>query len=395
MESKVDIIKGQLTGDVQKDVELLQNLYNECNLVIEDAHTTIEAIGIVLEELKQTEEKTEIEVEENVENNEEQREEIDAMIETMIANFSSENNDIAIEEVENIIDRLENLTKSEENKIYCSFNSDYEKILFYEIFADEKEVESTPYSNDTIYRIYADLLISKDRKNDALKALDRAIFWNFLNRDARKDKLNIYLERKEYLKYIETIKSIQNISYTPEDIADCYNEFAFIFKELNDLKSSYSMYRISYTFFENESVDNVLKSFETVDETLKEMTEDEIIDYAEKNSVYIGANKKIIAAQRNMVSRLIDNEMYEAAKIILENDYGLTLDDETAELYKKILEMEELQNAEIIEEVEEKKPIKKKTTTKKTTTITKKPASTTKKKSTTAKKTAKKEESKK
>ena len=386
MEEKIQVIKKNLTGNYKKDVEFLNSLYDEENKIIEDAKATIEAINIVVQEIENKNNEIKVEDENNTEEIEEktkEEQEIDKMIDELFDHLDNESDEEAIKSIEEIIPKIESLTKSDDNILYCSFKSELEKVLFTKIFAGEKQVEQTPYANDTIYIIYSDLLLKKKRKTEAMNALDRAIYWNFLSREARERKLDIYLSKKEIVKYLENVKLLQMISYTPQDIADCYNKYGYVFNELKDPKSAYAMYRLSYSYFINENVVKLIEAFEQLDPSLKEMSADDILNLAEDNDVLIGANNKIIKAEREIASDLISNGLIEQAKALLQNDYAMTSDEEIANIYNRLIELDKTNSSEVKEEKKQEN-VKKKTTTK---TGTKKTTS----KSTTKKVEAKKD----
>ena len=48
MEEKIQVIKNNLTGNIEEDINFLNSLYEDERLVIEEATSTIEAINIVL-----------------------------------------------------------------------------------------------------------------------------------------------------------------------------------------------------------------------------------------------------------------------------------------------------------------------------------------------------------
>ncbi|MBQ8379246.1 MAG: hypothetical protein IJX34_00350 [Clostridia bacterium] len=385
MEEKIQVIKNNLTGNIEEDINFLNSLYEEERLVIEEATSTIEAINIVLEEIKKAEDKEEVKEDINEENQEQENEElvektqeeieIDNKIAELLEHIGQESDEEALKSIEELIPRLESLTKNEDGVLYCSFKNEFEKKIFERIFAGEKQVVATTYPNDIIYTIYSDLLLKKKKYSQALEALDRAIYWNFLSREAREKKLDIYFDRKEIVKYLDSLRLLHMISYTAEDIASCYNKYGFIFNYLKDNKSTYAMYRLSYDYFQNDEVANLIASLEQIDSTLKELTDEEIFKLAQDNEVMIGANTKIIKAQRSLIKDLIDGGYINEAKIMLENDYSMTREDEIAQIYNQLLELEqkvaeqvEEENEEVEEKVEEEKPKKKRTTTKKATT---------------------------
>lgn len=383
MEEKIQVIKNNLTGNIEEDINFLNSLYKEERLVIEEATSTIEAINIVLEEIKKVEDKEEVK-EEISEDNQEQTEEvvektqeeieIDNKIAELLEHIGQESDEEALKSIEELIPKIEALTKNEDGVLYCSFKNEFEKKIFERIFAGEKQVVATTYPNDVIYSIYSELLLKKKKYSQALEALDRAIYWNFLSREAREKKLDIYFDRKEIVKYLDSLRLLHMISYTAEDIASCYNKYGFIFNYLKDNKSTYAMYRLSYDYYQNDDVANLIASLEQIDSTLKDLTDEEIFKLAQDNEVMIGANTKIIKAQRSLIKDLIDNGYIDEAKIMLENDYSMTREDEIAQIYNQLLELEQKvaqqveENEEVEEKVEEEKPKKKRTTTKKATT---------------------------
>ena len=198
------------------------------------------------------------------------------------------------------------------------------------------------------------------------------MYWNFLSREAREKKLDIFFDRKEIVKYLDSLKLLQMISYTAGDIASCYNKYAFIFNYLKDNRSTYAMYKLSYDYYPNDDIANLINSLEQLDPSLKDMTAEEIFKLAQDNEVMIGANTKIIKAQRSLITDLINNGLIDEAKIMLENDYSMTREDEIAQIYNQLIELEQevakQEDAAEESEIKEEKNEKKKTITKKATT---------------------------
>lgn len=393
MEERINLIKSKLTGDINVDIQFLNSMYNAQNLILEETQATIEAINIVYNELTKEENENEEAEQEDVNNEEEQVEEpsqedenqisdeekneIDIMIDNLIKNIDNESTEDALKDAEQIIPKVEALSKTtDENTLYCSFSTDFERLLFTDIFAGEKEVIVTPYANDIIYIIYSDLLLKKKRKKAALDALDRAIYWNYLNREARLKKIDILLSRQEVVKALDVLKNLLNISYTSADIAECYAKYGEIFNSLKDNRSSYALYKISLSYLNDENVANIIEEFEQKDPSLKEMSVDSILNIAEDNEITLGPNSNIIKAHRNITNKLIENGALEEAKMMLSNDYAMTRNPEIAELFNQL---DQIINPQ--EQSEEPKETKKKSSTKNTT----------KKKTTTKKATSKKE----
>ncbi len=392
MEERINLIKEKLTGNLDLDIEYLKSMYEVQNKVLEDVQATIEAIEVVYNELANgTEEKqvenTKEDDEEDTKNEEPKVEEedkaepetqvpaehaeINAMINDLIANVNNESVDEALKNIEQLIPKIEAISKSEsDDVIYCSFSSDFEKNIFMDIFAGDKTVIETPYANDVIYVLYADLLTQKKRKRAAMEALDRAIYWNFLNREARINKLELYLSRQEIVKYLDCLAGLQKISYTAEALADCYNRYAYVFNILKDTKSAYALYKLSYRYFNDENVANVIAEYEKLDPSYKELSDAEINSIARDNEVVIGPNSNIIKAHRNLTTILVNNGAIEEAKLMLQNDYSMTRSIEIAKLYDQLDQMnnsdEENEDTQELEDHQDK--VKTKKTSKKSAT---------------------------
>ena len=417
MEEKINIIKANLTGDFEQDIQNLYILAQDKQRELEDGIETLNAINSVIEELENT--KTNEVVEEVDENNEEVEENIEESLEetsddfdvakqdqinSMIAELTQDlqNGDIdeALTGAEEIIAEVEELSKSvDETKLYCSCSSDFEKRIMMYVFSEGREIVDTPYSNDILYTVYSDILLAKKKNKAAMDALDRAIYWNFLSRDARSKKIDLYYRRNEIVKCLDAIKKLQSISYTARGLSECYNKYAFVFESLKDPKSAYALYVVSYYYVNDENVLAELNRLAEQNPELADMTLDEAVQLAKDNEVNVNPNNRIVGAYRNIIKDCIENGNIDGALTLVENDYAITRDEGLNDVYTKLVDLkeqqEESQEAEEVVEEEpaaEEKPKKtatKKTTTKKTTTkkttTTKKAAT---KKTTTTKKKA-------
>lgn len=423
MEERINLIKKNLTGNYNEDVEYLTTLYSAQSRVLEDTVATIEAINTVLEEITKkqeiAEEKEEITKEEIEEDNRveekaedvkkelelqedtrtDEEKEIDALIAELTSNIDNESDEEALASIEKIIPKIEAISKAEdENVIYCSFSSDFEKMIFENIFGGEKQVKDTPYANDVVYTLYSDLLLKKKKRKAAMDALDRAIYWNFLNREAREKKIDLYYSKQEIVKCLDTIKKLQMISYTAQDIASCYNKYAFIFNSLKDSKSAYALYRLSYSYYQDENVLKMITQIEETNPTYKDIPADDLINLAKENEVEIGPNANIIRAHRNITTKLIEAGAIQEAKLMIENDYAMTKDEAIAKIYNQLNELDnsvEKNSNEEKEDHQEEKKVAKKTTKSTTKSVKKDETAKKEKKATTTKKTTKKATTKK
>lgn len=423
MEERINLIKKNLTGNYNEDVEYLTTLYSAQSRVLEDTVATIEAINIVLEEITKKQEiaeekekttkekieednrveekaedvKKELELQEDTRTDEEK--EIDALIAELTSNIDNESDEEALASIEKIIPKIEAISKAEdENVIYCSFSSDFEKMIFENIFGGEKQVKDTPYANDVVYTLYSDLLLKKKKRKAAMDALDRAIYWNFLNREAREKKIDLYYSKQEIVKCLDTIKKLQMISYTAQDIASCYNKYAFIFNSLKDSKSAYALYRLSYSYYQDENVLKMITQIEETNPTYKDIPADDLINLAKENEVEIGPNANIIRAHRNITTKLIEAGAIQEAKLMIENDYAMTKDEAIAKIYNQLNELDnsvEKNSNEEKEDHQEEKKVAKKTTKSTTKSVKKDETAKKEKKATTTKKTTKKATTKK
>ena len=423
MEERINLIKKNLTGNYNEDVEYLTTLYSAQSRVLEDTVATIEAINIVLEEITKKQEiaeekeettkekieednrveekaedvKKEQELQEDTRTDEEK--EIDALIAELTSNIDNESDEEALASIEKIIPKIEAISKAEdENVIYCSFSSDFEKMIFENIFGGEKQVKDTPYANDVVYTLYSDLLLKKKKRKAAMDALDRAIYWNFLNREAREKKIDLYYSKQEIVKCLDTIKKLQMISYTAQDIASCYNKYAFIFNSLKDSKSAYALYRLSYSYYQDENVLKMITQIEETNPTYKDIPADDLINLAKENEVEIGPNANIIRAHRNITTKLIEAGAIQEAKLMIENDYAMTKDEAIAKIYNQLNELDnsvEKNSNEEKEDHQEEKKVAKKTTKSTTKSVKKDETAKKEKKATTTKKTTKKATTKK
>lgn len=419
MEEKINIIKENLTGNYDEDIKYLSDFAEEKQKQIDDDIDTLDAINSVIKELSNTVSNEEV-IEENNEESlgenidvvdESKKEQIDALIAELTQDIEKGNFDDALRSAESVIAEVEDLSKSnDDNKLYCSFSTEFEKSLFEYIFAGEKEVVATPYSNDVLYTVYSDILASKKRTKAAMDALDRAIYWNFLSRSARSKKIDLYFQKNEIVKCLDAIKKLQAISYTAQDLAECYNKYAYVFESLKDPKSAYALYILSYFYVNSDDVLNEINRLATQNPELADMTFEEVVELAKDNEVNVSPNSKIVSAYRSITRDFIEQQRYDEALLLVQNDYSITRDEELNSVYEQLVELTHAQNENVEEKAEEapkkrtrkaaakvednkeevvnEKPKKavSKTTAKKTTT---KKSTSTKKTSTTKKTTSK------
>ena len=377
MEEIVEIIKKNLTGNYEEDIEFLNSLYEEENKIIENANATIEAINIVVKEVETSKEQlvedNEDEVEDKVEENleeideeeqvdqSEEEKQIDGMINELFKRIDDEDSDDLLPRIENIITRIESLTdSSNENEIHCSFSNEMERLIFEKIFATDKEIVITPYKNDVLYILYADILLEKKRKSAALEALNRAIYWNFLNREAREKKLEILHSKNQIVKYLENLKVLQQISYTAEDLAHVYNLYGKIFDELRDKEAAYGVYKLSNFYYPDKEIEEIVYTYEDANPDYKNITEEELLNHIRENEVQIGPNPKIIKAHRDITTEFLNAGRLDDAQVLLENDYSLTRDGQIAIVYNQLLEVKEKKEQQEAEVSKKKRTTKKK-----------------------------------
>jgi len=366
MEEKINIIKENLTGNHEVDLNYLYSFAKEKRELIDDEIDTLSAINSVIEELENTVSNEEVNKEADVANSEDlvevdekKKEQIDAMIAELNQDLEEGNLDKALTSSQNVINEVEELSKTDdETKIHCSFTSNFEKNIFEYIFAGEKQVIITPYSNDVLYTIYADILVSKKRYKAALDALDRAIYWNFLSRTARSKKIDLYFQRNEIVKCLDAIKKLQSISYTAQDLAECYNKYAYVFESLKDPKSAYALYVVSYYYLNNDDVLAQLNRLAEENPELADMTFEEAVKLARDNEVNVNPNTRIISAYRKITRDYINQGSYEDAMILIENDYSITKDEALNEVYDQLVALSETskensKEEEIVEDTEE------------------------------------------
>lgn len=401
MEKILDLIRNNLTGDYESDVNFLQSLLDEENKIIQNANTTIEAINIIANELEderveeEPEEENELEQTEEESVEQEQKEvspeekEIDDLIDVLFSKIDEEDVDSLLYRIENIINKIEGLTDtSDESQIHCTFSNEIERRIFEKILAGDKQIVITPYKNDELYILYADILLQKKRKSAALDALNRAIYWNFLNKDAREKKLEILHSKNQIVKYLDNLKVLQQIAYTAIDLAHVYDLYGQIFTELKDKKAAYGAYKLSSYYYPNDEVQELVESFEASNPEFKELSDDEIYEHLKSNEMQIGPNPKIIKAHRDITTEFLNEGRLDDAQILLQNDYNLTRDNQIALLYNQLLDVKEKREQMKQQIIEEEKAKATKKTTKKTTTKKKEETKGTAKKTTTKKATA-------
>ena len=219
-------------------------------------------------------------------------------------------------------------------------------------------------------------------------------------------KIDLYFQRNEIVKCLDAIKKLQSISYTAQDLAECYNKYAYVFESLKDPKSAYALYVVSYYYLNNDDVLAQLNRLAEENPELADMTFEESVKLARDNDVNVNPNTRIISAYRKITRDYINQGSYEDAMILIENDYSITKDEALNEVYDQLVALrdavsedeqteESTEKNETAEEtVEEVKETPKKRTRKAAAKteeeVEEKPKKTTKRKTTAKKTTTKK-----
>ena len=183
---------------------------------------------------------------------------------------------------------------------------------------------------------------------------------------------------------------------------------SFLFFPFNNTVSA--LYILSYFYVNSDDVLNEINRLATQNPELADMTFEEVVELAKDNEVNVSPNSKIVSAYRSITRDFIEQQRYDEALLLVQNDYSITRDEELNSVYEQLVELTHAQNENVEEKAEEapkkrtrkaaakvednkeevvnEKPKKavSKTTAKKTTT---KKSTSTKKTSTTKKTTSK------
>ena len=322
----IEKITGKLTGDIDKDVAMLQK-EAEKYMDHEYSEEILRAVGRVLTQVMPNDEK----------------DKIYHILSNLKLSTDAVLDEVKLKIREGDLDKAESIIKSilphegkyQEDKVsvYFAFNNQIEVIYYKSKFNPQKDIRFVSADIDTeVFLTYAYILIEKKKFDEAMDMLDRGLKYNPLDTELLFEKGEIFKLRKDWEEFKKVTDMCMEYSYSPESIARAYRNYGFMFIELKDYDAAICCYLMSLQFDRNNMTmaqSQLYYISKVIDSKINEEEYFEVIDQLfEERGIQIGANPELLDIAFALGQKYEEDKVYEDACYFYSVVYNLTGDEE-------------------------------------------------------------------
>ncbi|MBQ0066296.1 MAG: SseB family protein [Firmicutes bacterium] len=287
----MDEILTGLTGDVDADLQYLRSQEDKYR-THENSQEIITAIYRVMYDILPEERKYQFNTFIN-----KQKERIQQVITDAAKLVLKEEYEKAKEILETYIDEMDALPiyKDSDEDVYYCFQDYVEETIFKELKAVEQTIRRTELDFSTIYRLYGNVLLGLDRKEEARAAFVQGFEWNPMDMRVYFDFVDTFKEEFPD-QYLNLSKQALEVCYKPEDIAHVYRNVATYYLEKEEYRTAYICLFFS-VMFDKENKETIAKiSFiQSKDKTaISKPDQKEVFSTFAKLSIPVAPDKKIV-----------------------------------------------------------------------------------------------------
>ena len=197
----------------------------------------------------------------------------------------------------------------------------YEKALYNSKYKEELKLEKVPYYFDEAYYIYANILVSKHKFEEAITYLEKALEWNPVKRKAILLICKIYFTLNEFKKAFEYAISGLEVEYVGSNILYYYSVLTVYYLKNNDYLRADEYAKSIFLLDKND---------EATIKYLSNRKINEIIPTSQKNEAIIDALLEVIqnsaASESDKTNYAKSLLSYEIMPIFKFEDFYLTLE---------------------------------------------------------------------
>ncbi len=141
--------------------------------------------------------------------------------------------------------------KNDDKTAYICFNSTFQQVYYKYLNENEdvqKRIINCNYPFDQLYATYASILIELQRYQDAVNAIDTAMFWNPVEANYLYETAEIFsaIGQWQQYKYL-TLKGLE-LAYQPETVARAYRNLGYMYRNLGEYQKCYNCYIMSLNY---------------------------------------------------------------------------------------------------------------------------------------------------
>ncbi len=244
----IEEIKKNLTGDIVKDAEYLQQQaakYQDHEEATEILHRISDMTFDLMPEEKKEYLKEIMFVGEK---------RLDQVFNDANELFKDGKLEESAEMMKSIEEKVDLYYRNLEHKNNYSFRNRFDEYLFREIHKPKDTFSRTPYDICTYLTAYGYILVEMNKGREAIPVLEKAIKANPVNVGPRFELCEVYKMLKEPANQLYTIKDTLPICSSPDELARCYCNLGYYCVEIKDYDSAVAFYYTSMLYYPNPRI---------------------------------------------------------------------------------------------------------------------------------------------
>lgn len=226
----------------------------------------------------------------------------------------------------------------DEQHEYYSFSEFFEEILMKEFQNSGREIIRAEFPFADIYYQHGILLSNAGRYSEAREVLAKARRWNPVSALIAFAYMEAVRMENDMEQYMELNKEIFPFLFRPEDIAQCYSNFAGYFAYKEKWSTAVACCHMSLHYEpESVSVQELLKAVkEKAGDEFASLKMEKVKKIVQKAHIPTEPNDKLIKLAAGMGEQFMAKQMFDGAQYCFKVVYGLTKDEKIGQLVEQM-----------------------------------------------------------
>lgn len=324
-----DTIKKQLSGDFDKDKELLSIKSEE---YLKDGNEDgVNAVTELLIDIMPEKYRESIVNVMYVD-----RRRLDLVYKDIIEYINLKNYNEALPLAEKLYKKITDGFREDKNSKFVSLRNTFEDNLYQLLFKPEKTLNRTPFDFSKMISSYGYLLVEYKDFEKAEEVLKKASEYNPVDCVPKFELAEAYKLQKNKEKILEITREIITVASSPAYLARCYSNLGYMCVDLKEYDDAVVFYYTSMLAFPNPAINSELRNIVTITgKKLVQPDNDKIKKTFEKYDIPYGANPKVTEVAALLSQQCMTNNDIKNALIYLKILYGLTNDPKIKEIILK------------------------------------------------------------
>lgn len=329
----VSHIRGQITGDYEKDMQYLYDCSEKYKEDEESADILREIASMMYEILP-----------------DDQKEQVGDRLKDLHDNFETtyqavldmiKCNDTAKARtmIEELIASVEGRYVNDDKNIYLSLNHIMELYEYSYYFKTDRNIKCTDVMYNEYYRTYAQLLCATGEYEKALDACNTAIEWNPVDLESHLQLAEVYILMGNHdEEYRQATENAYRYCCTRATMARYYRNMGRYYLDKYKPETARALYVYSNIYFSSEAADSALQFIESaLNASVPKYEIKELQQILEENDVKLGPDADTIGIIYRVGNLMLESKDYDRARDCFAIVYDITQDEETGTILAQLM----------------------------------------------------------